>query len=856
MENPFSGDTATNASITHFVISNGCTENLIASQNDCEENSDTITNNNASKEINISEVTHTKEAPSIRVEFFTRVNIRDKHRPAELDKILSWATSDTKLKTHTGIYKKFLIDNPNATKKQKSYQKLIHFPALIFGGTFSGTGKAEDISEMSGLIVLDFDHINNLEDIRLKLETDLHTYLLFQSPSGDGLKVIVRHDLRDASKWQFLYQELEEYYINEFQLEPDKSGKDISRMCYIPFIEKLYRHEDSLIWNYSGKFEKQQELLKQIIESSGTAQYKQTEISDDLYKECFYMSVFLVENKINLTEDYNDWVSYGFSLCTFGEDGRAIYHNVSSVSSKYDRDECDKQFDIMLKEFKGDKSGIDKYLIRAKEAITKLVNQKIENEIVLPPVDMYGKLPLMLKIPLMKYNEVPKFMALLAGISNVSAILPNLKFIHHGTYKYEANLFTWIIAKQSSGKNVVNEMQKICGTIEDSIERDFASNFREYKERETQAKADELDFNETKPVQKTLFLGADITKAGFVKKLMENEGRGIISTTEAQTLIGANYTTYGAFLDLILACYGHERYQKTLKDFTFKINETYLSLILASTPDTCYKFFANTNVDNGLLSRFLAFEINSENELKNIDDNVLDDNITDLLETNKTNFYQLWKDCMELEEPVFLDITKTIKDDVFEQYKNFESDIKYVYKFNTEVVKRMLIMHKRLILIFSALYHYEKYYTFDLDVLNNRLPEGWSCNNKLPVDQRAVEISDVIMNSYREAFIRLMFGIEQQKYRKLSISARNDRIMQMKLRGHSPEYLSMLFDLPRLMIDVQVIDKRFKADDEQKNSCLEFCKKNPKEKQTAAKLIGVNIRTVQRWCKEANIGDG
>jgi len=87
---------------------------------------------------------------------------------------------------------------------------------------------------------------------------------------------------------------------------------------------------------------------------------------------------------------------------------------------------------------------------------------------------MYGKLPVLLRIPLMKYQDVPKFMALLAGITNVSAILPNLKFIHYGTYRYEANLFTWIIAKQSSGKNVVNEMQKICGTIEDRIEKDFA----------------------------------------------------------------------------------------------------------------------------------------------------------------------------------------------------------------------------------------------------------------------------------------------------------------------------------------------------------------------------------------------
>jgi hypothetical protein len=858
-----SGNTATSLTTINLIIPDGCSvKDLFVLQDDnrrltgetaIEESSEPSNNLIIS---DIGKRCNTTDVSSIKIEFFARVNNRDNHSSKDLDKLINWATSDATLKRNTHAYKKFLLDNPNATKKQISDEKMKRFPAITFSGTFDGTGKADDISKMSGLIVLDFDHVKNLDSVHQTLQNDMLTYLMFISPSGDGLKVIVKHDMRDHVKWQWLYRELEEYYFNKFQMGTDKSGKDISRMCYIPFIENLYKNENSRVWNYTGKFERQQELLEKIDKQSDVVKYTNTEITDELYTECFYMSVFLAEHKINLTEEYSEWISYGFSLCTFGENGREIFQNISCVSTKYDRDECDKQYDKMLRDFKDDRSGIDKYLIKAKEAIAKLVNQKIKDEIILPPDTMYGELPLMLKIPLMKYHDTPKFMALLAGITNVSAILPNLKFIHHGTYKYEANLFTWIIAKQSSGKNVVNEMQKICGTIEDNIEKEFASNYREYKEREAHANAEDLPFNESKPVQKTLFLGADITKAGFVKKLQENDGRGIISTTEAQTLIGSNYTTYGAFLDLILACYGHERYQKTLKDYTFKIPETYLSLILASTPETCYKFFANSNIENGLLSRFLAFEINSDNGLKNIDDNALEESMTDIFETNKINFYQLWKNCMELGKPVFLNITKEIKDNIFEQYKAFENDIKYVYKFNPEVVKRMLIMHKRLILIFSALFHYEKYYTFDLDVLNDRLSGDWKYNNKLPADQRAIEISEAIMKSYRDAFIRLMFGIEQQKYRKLSISARNDKILQMKLQGHSPDYLSMLFDLPRLMIDVQTIDKRFKVNDEQKNACLEFCRRNPREKETAAKIAGVDIRTVQRWCKAANIGDG
>jgi DNA invertase Pin-like site-specific DNA recombinase len=100
-----------------------------------------------------------------------------------------------------------------------------------------------------------------------------------------------------------------------------------------------------------------------------------------------------------------------------------------------------------------------------------------------------------------------------------------------------------------------------------------------------------------------------------------------------------------------------------------------------------------------------------------------------------------------------------------------------------------------------------------------------------------------------------MFGIEQQKYRKLSISDRNDKILQMKLKGHSPAYLAMLFDLPQIMVDAQMIDKRSKVNEEQKNKLLEYCKTHPhkKDREEMAGIMGINIRTVYRLCKEANI---
>ena len=310
----------------------------------------------------------------INIEFFPRVDDRSKHNVQGLDRLLNWATTNEKLNVKTGLYKEWLYENPHAIPKEKSAMKVYYFPAVTFGGTFTGTGRAEDINKMSGLIVLDFDHIQNLAEVRQKLENDNHTFLLFVSPSGDGLKVVVKHDLTNPIKWQYLYFEFEAYYlrilkdVNDLrgkQLGTDPSGKDISRMCFLPYIEVLYRNDNSVVWQYIGEYEMQ---TKAIL-SKDIAEHTTTEISDNLYKECLFISAYLFENKINIAENYQDWLSYGYSLCVLGELGREIFHNISYISDKYDLDKCDEQYDYMLSHFDEDRTSITNFINNGKRAI-------------------------------------------------------------------------------------------------------------------------------------------------------------------------------------------------------------------------------------------------------------------------------------------------------------------------------------------------------------------------------------------------------------------------------------------------------------------------------------------------------
>jgi VirE N-terminal domain/Primase C terminal 2 (PriCT-2) len=302
----------------------------------------------------------------IHIEFFRNVKDRNTHSVQPLDRLLTRATTSTILKAITSNYREWLKNYPTLTTKDISDRKSGIFNAVTFSGTFTGTGKAQDIKDMSGLIVLDIDHIENLPEVWQKLKTR-YTHLMFISPSGDGIKLVLKHNLTDPLKWQYLYYELEAYYLEMFSIELDKSGKDINRMCFIPYIEHLYKNDDSTVWQYTGKYEK----TVKAQSTPKTIQSQPQDTSDDLVKECYYISKYLYENKICMTQEYNDWIAYGYSLCELGEQGRNIFHNISMLSDKYDADALDNKYDYMLDHYDAERNSLDFYIDNGNCAIAQ-----------------------------------------------------------------------------------------------------------------------------------------------------------------------------------------------------------------------------------------------------------------------------------------------------------------------------------------------------------------------------------------------------------------------------------------------------------------------------------------------------
>jgi hypothetical protein len=99
----------------------------------------------------------------------------------------------------------------------------------------------------SGLLAVDFDHLPNLKEVRQALLADdyFETQLLFVSPSGDGLKWIIPIDTSQTPHAEY-FAAVSYYILQTYSIEVDKSGRDISRACFLPHDPNAFIHPNNL----------------------------------------------------------------------------------------------------------------------------------------------------------------------------------------------------------------------------------------------------------------------------------------------------------------------------------------------------------------------------------------------------------------------------------------------------------------------------------------------------------------------------------------------------------------------------------------------------------------------------------
>jgi hypothetical protein len=150
---------------------------------------------------------------------------------------------------HTGKYKHAIVylRKSLAEKKEEAYNKAKKaLPAFTPSGKFVGGRKMEFLAEYSNTIILDIDKLSKEDLIKaghLASQSEF-TYASFISPSGNGLKILVKIASPKAEhKETFLL--VQAHYEKLLKLEIDKSGKDITRLCFYSWDENLYLNENA-----------------------------------------------------------------------------------------------------------------------------------------------------------------------------------------------------------------------------------------------------------------------------------------------------------------------------------------------------------------------------------------------------------------------------------------------------------------------------------------------------------------------------------------------------------------------------------------------------------------------------------
>ncbi|HEY5507981.1 MAG TPA: BT4734/BF3469 family protein [Paludibacter sp.] len=133
-----------------------------------------------------------------------------------------------------------------ADPKQARQFKANNFDYCTFSGTFTSRND-KNLVQHSGLMAVDFDHLPNLEEVRQALLADdyFDTQLLFVSPSGDGLKWIIPIDTSQTPHAEY-FAAVAIYILQTYSIEVDKSGRDVSRACFLPHDPNAFIHPNNL----------------------------------------------------------------------------------------------------------------------------------------------------------------------------------------------------------------------------------------------------------------------------------------------------------------------------------------------------------------------------------------------------------------------------------------------------------------------------------------------------------------------------------------------------------------------------------------------------------------------------------
>jgi hypothetical protein len=527
----------------------------------------------------------------IKSNFMLQINFTDSisgsnSKSIEVQKVLqqikkgSWKDQISKIQHH--------ISNGNNSKANDIKRGL---PAFTISATYKNKRKKENIESYSGLLHLDYDKLDNVKEVKAKVISIPYTYAAFISPSGNGLKVLVKCN-NDMSAHIYTFNALRGYYDSLLGVKSDRSVKDILRLCFVSYDPDLYLNEDAKVFehqSYPNNETKSQKDIKWVWDFTSNKQ-QFIEGNRNKFIHLFACNANRFDYDINETLNY----AYTYNDSTFNKE-----EIERTVKSAYENNVNEKGS-------------------AAKPAISAILPYDIPQEITSPyiPNHIYDALPPTLKEACNVFKGRERDVFFTSALSVISGGLHNVSGLY-ANGKVFPNLFSIIIAPPASGKGVMKYSKQLGDCYHDFLLNQRKETEKEYKKEKRvfdlklkKAKTDqaiEALIEPEKPKSKIFFIPGDTSSAMIVKHLENNDGMGCICETEADALTNALKQEWGGFSNIIRKGLQAEIISQSRKtDLEYsEIKEPKFSLALTGTPNQLDSLM--TSVQDGLFSRALFY---------------------------------------------------------------------------------------------------------------------------------------------------------------------------------------------------------------------------------------------------------
>jgi len=209
-------------------------------------------------------------------------------------------------------------------------------PAVTFCGCFDRQRKTENLKNYNSVLVLDIDKLEGdiLDRTAAILEADPYVFAYWRSPSGKGFKGLVFLEYsfhvkksEIAATHKKAFQKISGYFYDQYDLELDESGCDITRLCFLssdpelvikqqtnPFV--IAMTDRGLRMNFSnrqkGRNPGKKALLEQeMMEDKRRLQFKN---NPEEKKELEAVIDYLCKNELSITASYEQWYKVAYAL--------------------------------------------------------------------------------------------------------------------------------------------------------------------------------------------------------------------------------------------------------------------------------------------------------------------------------------------------------------------------------------------------------------------------------------------------------------------------------------------------------------------------------------------------------------